>query len=136
MSGDLRAPWQGDLTFDSTGDFAFVEGQDHSTQRVLRRLLTNPAQYDSNGDVLLPADDKFNMDYGVGLGRAIDETDSVDLRRFLAAKTREGLAQEATVDQAVAPVIEFGASPRDGALFMSLEYQTIQGQITQTGIRF
>lgn len=136
MSGDIHSPWQGDLTFDSTGDFAFVQGQDYSTQRVIRRLLTNPAQYDSNGDVILPADDKFNMDYGVGLGRAIDETDSNDLRRFIAAKTREGMAQEATVDQASAPNIEFGASPRDGALFMSLEYLTIQGQITQTGIKF
>ncbi len=56
---DLYHEWATDIAVDSTGDIALVSGSDVTTQRVYRRLLTNPGDY------------LWNLDYGAGLAQFV-----------------------------------------------------------------
>jgi hypothetical protein len=52
---DLFHHWGGDLTVDSTGGIAICNSVTMTTQRIYRRLLTNPGDY------------VWNLQYGGGL---------------------------------------------------------------------
>ena len=56
---DIFHSWGGDLQVGSGGDLAISTGSDVITQRVLRRLLTNPGGY------------LWNLDYGGGLAQFV-----------------------------------------------------------------
>jgi hypothetical protein len=53
---DANLQWGGDLAVSPTGDIALCDSPLLGTQRVLRRLLTNPVSY------------IWHTDYGAGLG--------------------------------------------------------------------
>lgn len=52
----------GDLSTSPTGDLRPVSDTERGTQRVLRRLMTNPGEY------------VFHPDYGAGLGKKVGQT--------------------------------------------------------------
>jgi hypothetical protein len=56
---DLFHVWGDDLAVGSTGDLAVSTGSDTVSQRVCRRLLTNPGDY------------LWNLDYGGGLAQFV-----------------------------------------------------------------
>jgi phage baseplate assembly protein W len=58
---DLFHEWGADLAVGSGGDIALASGSDMISQRVCRRLLTNPGDY------------LWNLDYGGGLARFIGQ---------------------------------------------------------------
>ena len=58
---DIAHQWGSDLLTSSVGDLASVSGPLLGQQRVLRRLLTNPGDY------------IWQLDYGAGLARFIEE---------------------------------------------------------------
>jgi hypothetical protein len=58
---DLFHEWCADLAVGSGGDIALASGSDMISQRVCRRLLTNPGDY------------LWNLDYGGGLARFIGQ---------------------------------------------------------------
>jgi phage baseplate assembly protein W len=58
---DLFHEWGADLAVGSGGDIALASGSDMISQRVCRRLLTNPG------------DNLWNLDYGGGLARFIGQ---------------------------------------------------------------
>ena len=70
---DLFHYFGGDLNLSATGGLLTVDGLEWSKQRVLRRLLTNPAQYDASGNVTVPGDYLWQPDYGAGLPSYIGE---------------------------------------------------------------
>jgi hypothetical protein len=82
MLNDLNHYFGGDLGVSSGGDLALSSGTLRGQQRVLRRLLTNPALKDANGNVLAPGDYIFHPDYGAGVRRMVGET--VDLSAISA----------------------------------------------------
>ncbi|AYM76893.1 phage tail protein [Janthinobacterium agaricidamnosum] len=99
---DLNHYFGGDLSQSSTGDLLKIDGTGEGVQRVLRRLLTNPALIDADGTTLIPGDYIFHPDYGAGLPRMIG--DAVDIPKI------KGLIQgqmflEACVARSPAPVI-------------------------------
>jgi hypothetical protein len=98
---DIDHFYSADLNLSATGDLGAVDGDDMSQQRVLRRLLTNPAYTDIDG-TLTPADYLFHPDYGAGLARFIGSTASLGEIR---AVIQEQLALEAAVAQTPAPVV-------------------------------
>lgn len=71
---DLNHFFGGDLSLSATGDLAKVDGSNQGMQRVLRRLLTNPAAIDSNGNVMVAGDYIFHPTYGAGLPRMVGDT--------------------------------------------------------------
>jgi phage baseplate assembly protein W len=58
---DIFHEWGADLAVGSGGDIALASGSDVISQRVCRRLLTNPGDY------------LWNLDYGAGLARFIGQ---------------------------------------------------------------
>jgi hypothetical protein len=56
---DLFHEWGSDLVVGSGGDLALASGSNVVSQRVCRRLLTNPGNY------------LWNLDYGGGLGQFV-----------------------------------------------------------------
>lgn len=64
---DAAHYFSGDLQVDATGDLLVADSVLESQQRILRRLLTNPTQYDANGNVLASGDYIWQPGYGAGL---------------------------------------------------------------------
>lgn len=88
---DLSCPWQTDLSFDATGDFAGVEGSDAFVERIVRRFLSNPAGVDLSGQPLPPTY-AFDPTYGGGARRLVDKpiTPAVieEVRRLFIAQAQ------------------------------------------------
>ncbi|PUA19573.1 phage tail protein [Glaciimonas sp. PCH181] len=99
---DLNHYIGGDLSLSATGDFLKVDGTIQGQQRVLRRLLTNPATLDSNGNVIVPADYIFHPAYGAGLPRMVGDTLNIPKIRALI---RGQIFLEACVSKNPEPII-------------------------------
>ena len=88
---DIHHTWAGDLASTATGDLATVEGGALGTERVLRRLLTNPGEY------------LWQPEYGAGLARFVGElTDAA----AIAAVIRLQMRREPAVARVPEPVVE------------------------------
>lgn len=87
---DLYLDWGQDLTVSSTGDVALVSGSAWTTQRVIRRLLTN------TGDYL------WNLKYGGGLASFVGST---ALPNAIEAVIRTQLALEPAVPSSPTPTV-------------------------------
>lgn len=87
---DIYHEWGTDLTAGSSGDLAVSTGSTSVSQRVCRRLLTNPGDY------------LWNLDYGGGLAQFVGEAaKQADIEAIL----RTQLALEPLVPSAPAPRI-------------------------------
>ncbi len=72
---DIFHEWGGDLVVGSGGDLVLSVGSDMVSQRVLRRLLTNPGDY------------LWNLDYGGGLAQFVGTpTNSADIESTVRTK--------------------------------------------------
>jgi hypothetical protein len=126
---DLYCPWGGDISFASNGDFRMTSTKELAEQRIARRLLTNPAQRNALGEIVLRGDDLTNQDYGKGLGRGVDGLLTAENQAFYAAKVRAALLEEPeVVDVKVKPTITFESFPTLGLQIMTVEFQTITGE--------
>lgn len=98
--------WSGDLTLSSTGDLAMIVDPSLGTERILRRLMTNPGDY------------LWNPDFGAGLsqyiGRPIDTHE-------MQALIRVQMRLEAAVSTATEPIISVSSS--SGGLFVQIQYE-------------
>jgi len=103
---DLSASWGADLSVGPTGDLATVDGIDLATQRVIRRLLTNP------GDLW------FHPEYGAGLPALIGQAVPV---AKITGLIRSQLFLEASVARDPDPVISVTPYP-SGAFAVSITY--------------
>lgn len=65
---DIYQVWSADLTPAPSGDLATATGYTRTQQRILRRLMTSPAQGN------LPPDYIWHATYGAGLPRLIGTT--------------------------------------------------------------
>ena len=95
---DLDHTWGSDLNASNSGDLATVTGSSRSQQRILRRLMTNPADPVRG----LPADYIWEPTYGEGLPRLIGQPGQAF---EISARIKSGLAQEAAVAQTPPPQI-------------------------------
>ena len=87
---DISLEWAGDLVVGSNGDLALVSGSNATSQRVYRRLLTNPGDY------------LWQLDYGGGLGRFVGApTAPADIESVV----RTQLALESAVATSPAPQV-------------------------------
>lgn len=75
MALDIEHQWGGDLSASSSGDLAGATGSAAITQRLLRRLLTNPNDY------------IWNLDYGAGLPKFVGTPSrSVEIEAIVRAQ--------------------------------------------------
>jgi phage baseplate assembly protein W len=104
---DLEMSWSGDLSVSATGDLAIVADPSLGTERVLRRLLTNPGDY------------IWNPDYGAGLGQFVGRP--VDLAG-VEALIRAQMALESAVSSTPEPIISI-SSDVAGRLYLQIRYE-------------
>lgn len=112
---DLNHYFGGDLSLSATGDLLKADGTVQGQQRVLRRLLTNPATLDSNGNVTVPGDYIFHPTYGAGLPRMVGDTLNIPKIRALI---RGQIFLEACVSRNPEPVITVSAIPNGVSVYI------------------
>ena len=113
---DLHHAWAGDLSAGPTGDLAIVTGPALGTQRVLRRLLTNPGDY------------IWQPGYGAGLARFVGQpADPAAIRALI----REQMLREPAVAPMPEPVIDVQSDP-GGTLSVQVRYADADTADAQT----
>lgn len=118
---DLYHYFGSDLSLSPTGDLLPVDGSTQGSQRVLRRLLTNPAQKDASGNVTAPGDYIFHPDYGAGLPRMVG--DAVNIAKIKGV-IRGQILLEASVARNPDPVIT--VSEIQGGVSVYIHYNDAQ----------
>ena len=113
---DLSQTWSGDLALTQSGDLTTASGPALGTQRVLRRLLTNPGAY------------LWHLDFGTGLAAWIGAPAAP---AAIATAVRSQLFLDAAVAADPAPVIELQPGPA-GALYLSVRYADAETALPQT----
>lgn len=103
---DAHHAWGGDLSVSPTGDLQTVTGPALGTERVLRRLLTNPG------------DDLWQPGYGAGLARFVGQPADPPA---ICALVRQQMLREAAVAPDPDPVIDVQSDP-GGILFIQVRY--------------
>lgn len=100
--GDLNHYYGGDVSVSASGDLLLADAPTTGTQRVYRRLLTNPALSDASGKPIASADYTWHPDYGAGVPRKVGSPGNVPVTRALI---RGQMLLEAAVAPQPAPVI-------------------------------
>ena len=113
---DLHHIWAGDLAPSPTGDILLAAGPPLGTQRVLRRLLTDPGAY------------LWHPGYGAGLGRFVGEPADP---RAIAALIRAQMGREPAVAPAPEPVVTVRGDP-GGTLAVQVRYADAETAETRT----
>jgi hypothetical protein len=105
---DIFHEWGSDLTIDSSGDLALSAGSDSVSQRIFRRLLTNPGDY------------LWNLDYGGGLGQFVGATTNP---AAIEASVRTQLLLEASIPPTPAPQVTARiVDPANGYVLATITY--------------
>lgn len=99
---DINHYWGGDLSVSATGDLLLADQSTTGTQRVYRRLLTNPALSDSGGKPIASPDYTWHPTYGAGVPRKVGSPGNVPVTRALI---RGQMLLESAVSQSPAPMI-------------------------------
>ncbi len=107
-----------DLSVSASGDIALVDGDDLTTQRIIRRLSTAVHGY------------LFHLDYGAGLPQRIGDILDIDL---ISGVIRTQIRLEASVAKIPAPEITI-TEIEDGVSVYIKFYSAITGQ--QTSLSF
>lgn len=117
MTNDLNHYFGGDVSVSSGGDLALASGTLRGQQRVLRRLLTNPALKDANGNVLAPGDYIFHPDYGAGVRRMVGQTTDLEAIRSV-------ILAQMLLESAVArtPPPSVSVTQIDGGVSANIQY--------------
>lgn len=103
---DLQMGWSGDLSTSPTGDLAIVEGPPVGTERLLRRLMTNPGDY------------IWHPEYGAGLGRFVGRpVQPAEIEALVRLQT----VAESAIAQTPEPVISIQPDPA-GRLYLQIRY--------------
>jgi len=103
---DLDLRWAGDLSSSETGDALIVGVPEVGTQRVLRRLLTNPGAY------------LWHPSYGAGLARFVGQPIDV---AGIEALIRSQMLLETAVARYPEPVVAVQSDP-GGTFFVQVRY--------------
>ena len=105
---DLFHRWDGDLAIGSTGDIALCEASVMTTQRIYRRLLTNPGDY------------IWNLTYGSGLASFVGAPANGPA---IESVVRNQLQLETSVASTPAPVITTAVTdPANGIVVVDMSF--------------
>jgi hypothetical protein len=104
---DLSLDFSGDLALSAAGDILAADGSALGTQRVLRRLLTNPGDY------------IWQLDYGAGLAQFIGEPAAADA---IEAVILNQITYEFVVSQTPDPPSVTVTVAVDGTVTATVEY--------------
>lgn len=118
---DINQFFGNDMALSSTGDLLKVDGTTQGQQKVLRRLLTNPAARDKNRNITVSGDYIFHPDYGAGLPRMVGDT--INIPKIKGAIRGQMLMEDA-VARSPEPVIT--VSEIQGGVSVYIHYNDAQ----------
>lgn len=127
---EVDLPWNGDFTFDDTGDLVLAAdtptSPDATTQRLVRLLFTSPLLKDRYGNPIAWPDDLFHPTWGAGLRAWVDSPfDDISLET-IRSDTMAALLKDPGVSPSPAPQVTFQRT----ALYeqtMTVAYQPTTG---------
>ena len=131
---DLYLNWQSDLVVTPSGNLQLAVGFDRIRQRIIRRMITNPAQILPSGR-FTPADYIFEQKFGLGLGALVDQPESDKMLASLEQHITAAVLQDDNIDTAAPPVIKFYREP-SGGLYITIGVTTISGAPGQIAVRY
>ncbi|SDR37713.1 hypothetical protein SAMN05443245_5257 [Paraburkholderia fungorum] len=114
---DINHYWGGDLSVSASGDLLLADQPTTGTQRVYRRLLTNPALSDASGNPIASPDYTWHPTYGAGVPRKVGSPGNVPVTRALI---RGQMLLESAVAQSPSPTIEL--TQVNNAVSASIKY--------------
>lgn len=124
--GDLSLDFNGDLTVTTSGSIQLATGWTQVRQRIVRRIITNPARQLPDGTFHV-ADDMFAPDFGVGLGSLVDQAFDQDFQAELQRRIAQGVLQDQDVDSTVPPSVIF-QRPNPSTLVIAIGVTLKTGQ--------
>ena len=115
----IFSEWSGDLSFGPTGDLDVRDTPVEATQRVVRRLLTNPGDY------------IWHTQYGAGLGKQVGQPYS---SQRLTNSIRRQLRFETKIAAVPAPVVltEASRANESSQVLATIRFQIIGHPIATT----
>ncbi|MBN3811705.1 phage tail protein [Paraburkholderia sp. Ac-20347] len=117
MTVDIYHYYGSDLQVSPSGDLLVADQSTTGTQRVYRRLLTNPALSNTAGDPIASGDYTWHPDYGAGVPRKIGSPGNVPATKALI---RGQMLLEQAVARSPAPVI--GLTQQNDLVSATIQY--------------
>lgn len=114
---DISHYYGGDLSASPSGDLALADQPTTGTQRVYRRLLTNPQLSDASGNPVASADYTWHPTYGAGVPRKVGSPGNVPVTRALI---KGQMLLEAAV--ATSPAPQINLTQVNNAVSASIQY--------------
>lgn len=118
--------WNQDFLLTPSGSIQTAQGWDSFRQRIVRRMITNPAQTLPSG-ITTPPDYIYNPSFGCGLGSEVDQPGDADSLAVIERKISLGVLQDPETDTTVPPNIVF-KQPTPSQLNIFISVQTVSGQ--------
>lgn len=101
---DLFLEWGNDLVLTPSGSVATAVGWDEVRERIIRRILTNPAQTLPDGSST-QADYIFDPNYGIGGGALVSQNPTKRFVADLKKRIRAGVLADVAVSPSAEPQI-------------------------------
>jgi hypothetical protein len=124
--GDFALDYNADLTLTPSGSIQMATGWTQVRQRIVRRIITNPARELPDGTFQV-ADDIFAPTFGVGLGSLVDQAFDQDFQAELERKIAQGVLQDEDVNSTIPPSIIF-QRPNPSTLVIVIGVTLLTGQ--------
>jgi hypothetical protein len=122
----LYLDWNGDFLITPSGSLQTAVGWTAFRQRVVRRIITNPAQELPDG-TYTPPDYVFNPQFGVGLGSLVDQPFDAAGLADVERRVSLGVLADAETLTSVPPNIIF-QQPTPAELNIFVSTSTVSGQ--------
>jgi hypothetical protein len=114
---DIFHYYGGDVSSSASGDLLLADQPTTGTQRVYRRLLTNPQLSDANGNPVASPDYTWHPTYGAGVPRKVGSPGNVPATRAL-------IKGQMLLEAAVArqPTPQIGLTQTNNAVSAVIQY--------------
>lgn len=123
---DLFLEWGQDLVLNASGTLATVSGWPQVRERIIRRILTNPAQTLPDGSTT-PPDYVFDPSYGIGGGALVSQNPTPQWLDRLRQRVRQGVLSDAAVNPGYDPQIVI-SQPTPNTFVIAVGCQLQSGQ--------
>ena len=129
---DVFLEFNQDLILTPSGSIQFAVGWDNVRERIIRNLITNPAQALPDG-TQTPADYIWNPSFGLGMGAMVDQNPTPSFLQDLKRRITQAVFTEAQVDPGTTPTIII-QQPTIGTYQVFISVNLANGQVGQVSL--